>query len=103
MHDPLNESDRRVERLVAHVVEPAAPANASPEPKATPATSEPTVYKGTLTVNADRPGATVFVNRKSVGTAPVRVRNLRPARTSSGSSETATAAGRGSSPSPPSV
>ena len=28
-------------------------------------------------MNADRPGAQVFVNRKSVGTAPVRVRNLR--------------------------
>ena len=37
----------------------------------------PTVYKGTLSVNADRPGAEVFVNRKKVGTAPVRVRNLR--------------------------
>ena len=28
-------------------------------------------------MNADRPGAEVFVNRKRVGIAPVRVRNLR--------------------------
>jgi len=38
---------------------------------------EPTIYKGTLTVAADHPGAMVFVNRHSVGTAPVRVRNLK--------------------------
>jgi hypothetical protein len=30
-----------------------------------------------LSVNADRPGAIVFVNRRIVGPAPVRVRNLR--------------------------
>lgn len=46
------------------------------EPPITPLV-HPTIYKGTLTVKADQPGATVFVNRKSVGTAPVRVRNLR--------------------------
>jgi hypothetical protein len=38
---------------------------------------KPTVYKGTLSVRADSPGAQVFVNRKAVGTAPVRVGNLR--------------------------
>jgi hypothetical protein len=48
----------------------------STEPPMTPL-ARPTIYKGTLTVNADRPGATVFVNRQAVGTAPVRVRNLR--------------------------
>lgn len=37
----------------------------------------PTIYRGTLSVNADHPGATVFVNRRNVGKAPVRVRNLR--------------------------
>jgi hypothetical protein len=37
----------------------------------------PFVYRGTLSVNADQPAAEVFVNRESVGTAPVRVRNLR--------------------------
>lgn len=37
----------------------------------------PTIYRGTLTVRADHPGALVFVNRKPVGTAPVQVRNLR--------------------------
>lgn len=36
-----------------------------------------TIYKGTLSVNADRPGATVFINRENVGVAPVRIRNLR--------------------------
>jgi PEGA domain len=51
---------------------PASPT----EPPLTPLV-RPTVYKGTLAVNADQPGATVFVNRQSVGTAPVRVPNLR--------------------------
>jgi hypothetical protein len=48
----------------------------STEPPMTPLVN-PTIYKGTLTVRADRPGARVFVNRKDVGTAPVRVGNLR--------------------------
>ena len=38
---------------------------------------KPTIYRGTLSVNADRPGATVFVNHQNMGPAPVRVRNLR--------------------------
>ena len=46
------------------------------EPPVTPLVT-PTIYRGTLSVNADRPGATVFVNRRNVGKAPVRVRNLR--------------------------
>jgi hypothetical protein len=37
----------------------------------------PTVYKGTLSVAADAPGARVFVNRRQVGVAPVRVANLK--------------------------
>jgi hypothetical protein len=41
------------------------------------AQGKPTVYKGTLSVRADHPDATVFVNRRNVGTAPVRVNNLR--------------------------
>jgi hypothetical protein len=50
---------------------------ASPtEPPVTPLV-KPTIYRGTLAVNADRPGAIVFVNRKNVGKAPVRVRNLK--------------------------
>jgi hypothetical protein len=48
----------------------------STEPPITPLVT-PTIYKGTLTVNADRPGATVFVNRQNMGQAPVRIRNLR--------------------------
>ena len=39
--------------------------------------SVPSVYLGTLLVNADHPGATVFVNHRKVGQAPVRVKNLR--------------------------
>lgn len=67
----------------AHVV---GPARAPLPPPLDPLSSktervivavEPTVYKGTLTVNADRPGARVFVNRRNVGTVPIRVRNLR--------------------------
>ena len=46
----------------------------STEPPITPLV-KPTIYKGTLSVNADRPGATVFVNRENVGQAPVRIRN----------------------------
>jgi hypothetical protein len=37
----------------------------------------PYVYRGTLSVSADQPVAEVFINREKVGTAPVRVRNLR--------------------------
>ena len=53
-----------------------SPLRSSTEPPLTPLVT-PTIYKGTLSVNADRPGATVFVNRKNVGVAPVRIRNLR--------------------------
>jgi len=53
-----------------------SPVPPSSEPLITPLV-RPTIYKGTLAVNADRPGATVFVNRKNVGRAPVRIRNLR--------------------------
>lgn len=69
---------------------PSTPAVPSSNPRvelhtATPATTEPpvtplvrpTIYTGTLSVRADAPGATVFVNRRNVGTAPVRVANLR--------------------------
>lgn len=55
---------------------PAIGAPAATETPVTPLV-RPTVYRGTLAVNADRPGATVFVNRQNVGTAPVRIRNLR--------------------------
>lgn len=52
-----------------------AAATVSTEPSI--AQVHPRIYKGTLSVNADHPGAKVFVNRQIVGTAPVRVRNLR--------------------------
>ena len=37
----------------------------------------PVVYRGSLSVAADQPEAEVFINRKRVGFAPVRVNNLR--------------------------
>lgn len=37
----------------------------------------PIVYRGSLSVAADQPAAEVFINRKLVGVAPVRVNNLR--------------------------
>lgn len=59
---------------------PVAPtieqAKQSTEPPLTPLV-KPTIYTGTLTVTVDHPGAEVFVNRKPVGKAPVRIRNLR--------------------------
>lgn len=58
---------------VAPTIEEAAQAT---EPPLTPLV-RPTIYKGTLTVTADHPGADVYVNRKPVGKAPVRLRNLR--------------------------
>jgi hypothetical protein len=63
-------------------VQIATPLRAEARPTETPRQPDPpivhpTVYKGMLSVTADRPGARVFVNRKSVGTAPVRLRNLR--------------------------
>jgi PEGA domain len=61
------------------------PRNAAPRPVIESAPTEPpltplvkpTVYKGTLSVSADRPGARVYVNRREVGVAPVRVPNLK--------------------------
>jgi hypothetical protein len=55
---------------------PAPTIDASTEPPLTPLVT-PTIYKGTLAVAADRPGARVFINRREVGVAPVRVRNLK--------------------------
>jgi hypothetical protein len=71
--DPSIAPANRAAIAIARAVDPVA---AAAEPKA-PLIVEPTVYKGTLSVKADLPGAQVFVNRKIVGTAPVRVRNLR--------------------------
>jgi len=58
-------------------VPPAPPSiDPSTEPPLTPLV-KPTIYKGTLAIAANRPGARVFVNRQEVGVAPVRVRNLK--------------------------
>jgi len=55
---------------------PALPA-AIPEPAIAKAEPQPTIYRGTLSIDAAQPSAEVFVNRHRVGTAPVRVRNLK--------------------------
>jgi hypothetical protein len=73
---PVESAPRLVERT-ANVTLPSVNETApATEPPVTPLV-KPTVYKGTLAVRADSPDAMVFVNRKAVGTAPVRVGNLR--------------------------
>ena len=79
-------SPRRIEAPIATTVA-MRPAPVAPVPLAAPvvpmapmaamAPVAPLIYRGTLSVNADQPAAEVFVNRQRVGTAPVRVRNLR--------------------------
>jgi hypothetical protein len=54
---------------------PLAPFPMAPMARVAP--MAPYVYRGTLSVSADQPVAEVFINREKVGTAPVRVRNLR--------------------------
>jgi hypothetical protein len=66
----------RVAEQTARVTLPVNEPVPATEPPVTPLV-KPTIYKGTLSVRADSPGAKVFVNRKAVGTAPVRVANLR--------------------------
>lgn len=73
--DPSIAAANRAASAIARIVNPVAVA-AAPAVESAPI-QPPAFYEGTLSVNADRPGAEVFVNRKSVGTAPVRVRNLR--------------------------
>jgi hypothetical protein len=64
-------------RTDARTLTPPPPTiDTATEPPVTPLV-KPTIYKGTLAVAADRPGARVYVNRKEVGVAPVRVRNLK--------------------------
>jgi hypothetical protein len=67
-----------VARAAEHRATPPQPLtiDTSTEPPVTPLV-KPTIYKGTLAVAADRPGARVYVNREDVGVAPVRVRNLK--------------------------
>jgi len=59
---------------VAHVGPVLPPAGT--EPPVAPVV-RPTVYKGTLAIAADRPGARVYLNRREIGVAPVRVPNLK--------------------------
>lgn len=65
-------------RVVATRPMPAPPptVDIATDPPMTPLV-KPTIYKGTLSIAADRPGARVFVNRREIGIAPVRVRNLK--------------------------
>jgi hypothetical protein len=73
---PLPSAPRAAERATRVTLPPVTEAAPATQPFDF-AEGKPTVYKGTLSVRADSPGAKVFVNRKAVGTAPVRVGNLR--------------------------
>lgn len=75
---PAGESSRTAAMAsAASDARPAPPVESPPtEPPLTPLV-EPTIYKGTLSINAAQPGARVFVNRRDVGTVPVRLRNLK--------------------------
>lgn len=75
---PVSEPSRAAAtERAARDAPPAAPIESpATEPPLTPLVA-PTIYKGTLSVNAAQPGARVFVNRREVGTVPVRLRNLR--------------------------
>ncbi len=55
----------------------AAPKKAA-EPAPAPAAEAPKADAATLTVESDVPGASVFVDREFVGTAPVTLKNLAP-------------------------
>lgn len=78
-------SDRMMAPPISAVAAQWLPSTLPNQPSAWPPSTEspitrlvrPIIYKGTLSVNADRTGATVFVNRQNVGQAPVRIRNLR--------------------------
>jgi hypothetical protein len=82
----------RNDRISVQASRPTPPAQSPPNPQPrielppeSPATTEPpvtplvrpTIYTGTLSVRSNAPGSTVFVNRRNVGTAPVRLSNLR--------------------------
>lgn len=69
--EPARVAESRVKPAPRPTIDTAAT-----EPPVTPLVT-PTVYKGTLSIAADRPGARVYVNRRDVGVAPVRVRNLK--------------------------
>ncbi len=58
----------------------AAPRTA-PAPAAAPVASAPKADTASLTVESDVPGASVFVDREFVGTAPVTLRDLAPGST----------------------
>jgi hypothetical protein len=51
-------------------------AEPAPEPETTPA--ESASEAGTLRIDADVPGAQVFIDRQYIGTAPVTAENVRP-------------------------
>ena len=59
---------------------PARPAAAAPAPgpAVVPAPAEPAPEAGTLRIEADVPGAQVFLDRQFVGTAPVVAENVTP-------------------------
>ena len=73
---------KKAEPAPAREPEPAAaprraPAKTAPEPAAEPAPA-PTADTATLVIESDVPGASVFVDREFVGTAPVTLKNVAP-------------------------
>lgn len=55
-----------------------APAKKAPDSAPAPAPEETRADAATLTVESDIPGASVFVDREFVGTAPVTLKNVAP-------------------------
>jgi PEGA domain len=66
------------EPVAADTAPRRAPAKKAPEAAPAPAVEETRADAATLTVESDVPGASVFVDREFVGTAPVTLKNLTP-------------------------
>jgi hypothetical protein len=54
------------------------PVEAEPAPEPEPVATEAVAEAGTLRIDADVPGAQVFIDRQYIGTAPVTADNVRP-------------------------
>jgi len=59
---------------------PAAPRRRAPEPKPAPPPEPAAPTTGTLHIDSDVPGASVFIDRVYVGTTPVTAKNVTPGR-----------------------
>jgi hypothetical protein len=70
---PAAEPERR-----APAAEPRAAKKAVPDSNPAPAEASPAAEAATLVVESDVPGASVFLDREFVGTAPVTLKNVAP-------------------------